>query len=71
MGLRTPSHEQVHHPGDEGSCPSMPTESVNGKEFPNGDNSSVAGLGAFSIASPNKPVSHEGGHSSDPDPAMP
>lgn len=66
---KMPSHDVFHKPGDEGSCPAMPTESIGGKSFPNGDNSHPA-VGSVDLPLKSDPVKHSGG-GSDPTPAMP
>jgi hypothetical protein len=66
----TPSHEQIHKPGNEGSCPSMPTESINGKDFPNGEQSAPM-VGPIDLGS-GPDIRHRGSSpSNDPMPAMP
>ena len=66
-----PSHDKIHKPGNEGSCPAMPTETINGKSFPNGDNShpsvSVNGL----PSSPDKGMRSHASDGANPKPAMP
>lgn len=68
MGYKNPSHSPFHHPGDEGSCPSMPTETVNGKAFPNGDNPSMSHSGELPLKTDH--IKHASG-GADPTPAMP
>jgi len=70
MAYRTPSHEKINKPGDEGSCPSMPTESVNGKDFPNGERDKPVNVSG-ELHFHKDEISHSGGGSSDPTPAMP
>jgi hypothetical protein len=68
---KMPSHDVVHKPGDEGSCPSMPTESINGQSFPNGDQSVSTPTGEISLPFKADKIDHSGGQSSDPKSAMP
>ena len=71
MGYKTPSHDVVNKPGDEGSCPPMPTETINGKSFPNGDNSSVPMLGEITLPDQGDTRHKSGGGGSNPTEAMP
>lgn len=70
MKLSAPSHAQIHRPGDEGSCPSMPTEGINGKDFPNGEQSAPM-VGPITLGSGPDIRHRSGSNSSDPTPAMP
>jgi len=72
MAYRTPSHDKINRPGDEGSCPPMPTEEINGKSFPNGDNDSVPMLGAISIhGNTDQGMRSHAGSGANPKEAMP
>ena len=72
MAYKQPSHDIFNKPGDEGSCPAMPTEGINGKDFPNGDNPSVPMLGDIKLPDQGDQRNKSGGPSgSDPTPARP
>jgi len=65
-----PSHDIFHKPGDEGSCPPETTESIQGKSYPNGDQSAPM-VGEVTLPDQGDQRHMSGGSKSDPTPAMP